>query len=322
MAKSSKIMAELKRAEGVAVLMITPLNKDYTLNEENLRKEVEWCIKNGAHALWPLGYIGEWTVLEEETKKRILEIIADQAKGRVYLAAGCHGINTLQVIRMVNYAQKLGYDCGWISPTTPRPMTPDEIYGFYKMIHDNTTLPIGLYNTYPKGVYIRPSLMKKISELERMIVCKDSIGDYSHIAGLYYEGVHKNMTILGVPYSLTPHMIHGGGGCTAAPQDLALSLEVYNAIRADDWDKAWKLQVNLTAAWPLLLVEALAARVFGAKVTSSVQGFSKAKASLVMQIEMGPPMAPYLPASEAELKSAKESLDIYPKEYRPKPLGK
>jgi dihydrodipicolinate synthase/N-acetylneuraminate lyase len=320
MAKSAKMMAEAKRAEGVGVLMITPLNKDYSLNEENLRKEVEWCIKNGAHGLWPLGYIGEWTVLEEETKRRVMEIVADQAKGRVYIAAGCHGINTLQIIRLVNYAQELGYDCGWISPTTPRPMTPDEIYGFYKMIHDKTTLPIGLYSTYAMGVYIRPSLMKKISELERMIVGKDAIGDYCHIAGIYHEGVHKNMTVLGVPNNMAPHMVYGGGGCTCAPQDLCLSLGVYNAIRAGDWDKAWKLQLTLTAEWPILMAEALAGRVFGAKVTSSIQGFTKAKASLAMGIEMGPPMPPYLPATEAEIKFAKEQLGMYPKEYWPKSL--
>jgi dihydrodipicolinate synthase/N-acetylneuraminate lyase len=49
--------------KGCHVLFITPLNKDYSLNEQAVRDEVEWCIQNGAHGIWPGGYIGEWTVI-------------------------------------------------------------------------------------------------------------------------------------------------------------------------------------------------------------------------------------------------------------------
>jgi len=305
---------------GCQVLFITPLNKDYSLNEQAVRDEVEWCIQNGAHGIWPGGYIGEWTVLEEETKKRLYKICAEQAKGRLYISAGAHGINTLQCIRLANYAQEIGCDSAWISPPTPRKMTQDEIYGHYKMIHDSTTIPLGLYNTYPKGIYMRPSLVARIAELERVVTCKDAIGDICHIAGLFNEckaAIKEGFKILGVPYNMLPIMLFGGPGITSNNWDLAVALELYNAINGGDIKRACELQLVLNGSWPLLMAEALATFAYGSKVETSIIGYCKAKASLCMGIDMGPPMPPFAPASEAELKAIRESLDKLPLKVKP-----
>jgi len=69
----------------------------------------------GLQWIWAGGYIGEWTVLEEETKKQLHEAIADRKRGRFYLSARAHGIDTLQCIRMVNDAGRIGCDSAWIS---------------------------------------------------------------------------------------------------------------------------------------------------------------------------------------------------------------
>lgn len=322
MEKAQKWLEEAKKAEGVGVLLMTPFTKDYQLNEKALRQEVDWCIKVGAHTLWPTGYIGEWNMMEEKMIRRTLEVVADQNKGRLYISAGCHGQNTWQIIERIKFAEQLGYKSAWVSPLTPRPMTPDEIFDFYKTIHDNVSIPIGPYSTYAMGVYIRPSLMRKIAELERALICKDAVGDYCHIAGLYYEGIHKNMTILGVPNNMTPHMIYGGKGCTTSPQDLPLALGVYNAFKAGDMEKCWKLQLLLTAQWPVLMSEALAGRVYGAKVATSLQGFTKMKSSLAMGIDLGPPLHPYSPATNDEIKAAKAAIETYPEGYKPIPFDK
>ena len=56
--------------KGIHLLFITPLKEDYSLNEEAVREEVEWCVQNGLQGIWAGGYIGEWNYLEEEMKKR------------------------------------------------------------------------------------------------------------------------------------------------------------------------------------------------------------------------------------------------------------
>jgi 4-hydroxy-tetrahydrodipicolinate synthase len=306
--------------KGIHLLFITPLNEDYTLNEQAVRDQVEWCVQNGLQGIWAGGYIGEWTVLEEETKKRLYEVIVEQNKGRLYISAGAHGINTLQAIRLVNHAEEIGCDSAWISPPTPRKMTEDEIYGHYEVIHDNTRLPIGLYNTYPKNIYVRPTLMARIAELERVVTIKDAIGDIMHIGCLYNEcaeAIKEGFEILGVPYNMLPHMLYGGAGVTSNNWDAAICLEQYDAVQKGDIKRACELQLMLSASWPFVFAEALALQAYGAKIGSSGIGAMKAKASLCMGIDMGPPMRPFAPPTEAEIQAVKESLERLPIKVKP-----
>ena len=81
----------MKSLQGIMALTYTPLNKDYTLNEEAVRKEIDWVLERGATGIWPGGFAGEWPELEEETRKRHLKVCIDHAGNRVFCAAGCHG---------------------------------------------------------------------------------------------------------------------------------------------------------------------------------------------------------------------------------------
>lgn len=299
-----------KRLEGVMVLIGTPLNKDYSLNEENLRREVDWCVQSGADGIWTVGYFGEYTVLDEETRKRVNEICIDQAKGRLYCVAGCHGISTLQCIRLAKHAESVGCDAAWVAPLTPRRATDDEVYEFYKMIVDNTQIPIVAYSSHFTGVYMRPPLIAKIAAMDRVVGIKDTIRDFSHIVSLYNLGVHKNIKIFTV-LPLLLHLILGGAGCTCYPARLHLSKHLYDAFKRGDMNEAWELQKRLIASWPGLFVDQIAEMTFGAKIEHSIEGWSKAQNSMAMGIDLGPPMHPYAPASEALLKKAKEDIEKY-----------
>ncbi|MBO05984.1 MAG: hypothetical protein CMI58_02965 [Parcubacteria group bacterium] len=306
--------------KGIHLLFITPLKEDYSLNEEAVREEVEWCVQNGLQGIWAGGYIGEWNYLEEEMKKKLYEIIIDQNRGRLYISAGAHGINSAQAIRLVDHAEAIGCDSAWISPPTPRKLTEDEIFGHYKAIHEATRLPLGLYNTYPKNIYVRPSLMVRIAELERVVTVKDALGDIVHIGSLYNDckkAIEEGFEILGVPYNMLPHMLYGGAGVTSNNWDAAICLELDKAVKNGDIKKACDLQLALSASWPFLFSEALAKQAYGAKIDSSGIGVQKLKASLCMGIDMGPPMQPFAPASEAEIAFAKASLESLPIKVKP-----
>lgn len=101
----------MRRLEGIMALTYTPLKEDYRLNEDAVRREIDWVIQRGAAGIWPGGYAGQWPELDEEVRKRHLKVCIDHAKGRVFCAAGCHATHTLQTIRLANYAEEIGYDC-------------------------------------------------------------------------------------------------------------------------------------------------------------------------------------------------------------------
>ena len=58
-------MAQLK---GIVVPILTPMNEDETINEQELRNQVNRMIENGIHGIFPFGTNGEGYILDEKEK--------------------------------------------------------------------------------------------------------------------------------------------------------------------------------------------------------------------------------------------------------------
>ncbi|MBI4319318.1 MAG: dihydrodipicolinate synthase family protein [Chloroflexi bacterium] len=303
-----------KVIEGVGVLMTTPLKNDYTLNEDSVRKQVDWCFEKGAVSMWPCGYIGEWPQLDTDLRKRYFEVTVDQANGRGWVAAGCHSTNLNTTVELVNHAEKVGCDLAWICAVTLRRPTEADLVSQYKYILERTSLPLAVYNSYPTGVYMRAETMVKIAQLsDRIVAIKDSVGDFAHIATVYHAGLGNMVSFFGTGYIMMPHMVFGAAGALASPFTVPMARAAYDAFKEKNWDRAWALQSRMTNERPLLTYPAIAEMTPGAKVTSSHMGYHKAKTSVVTGIEMGPPAPPYAPATEAEMKDILENV----KEFNP-----
>ena len=298
----------MRRLEGVMALTYTPLKEDYRLNEDAVRREIDWVIQRGAAGIWPGGYAGQWPELDEEVRKRHLKVCIDHAKGRVFCAAGCHATHTLQTIRLANYAEEIGYDCAWVSPTMPRKATEDEIYEHHKLILDRTTIPIALYDSSPAGSYMSPELIARIVEMSpRMIAMKAIVGDIVHIASLYHFGVDKRISILGVEWNMLPHLLLGAPGAMGGSDWIPAMRATYEAFKSGNMNRAWELQKAIIAQSPLLIPRT-ASSTTGNKIDHSGIGYLKARFSLMSGIDIGPPMPPYFPASEAEVEKAKNGI--------------
>src|SRR4030095_263821 len=103
-------------------------------------------IDAGVHFLAPCGTTGEAPTLSEDEKTRIVELIVDEAAGRVPVLAGAGGYDTRDVIQMVRRMDRAG--ANGILSVTPyyNKPTPDGLYEHYKAISESTSLPVVVYN--------------------------------------------------------------------------------------------------------------------------------------------------------------------------------
>lgn len=298
----------MKTLAGIMALTYTPFNEDFTLNESAVREEIDWVIKQGATGIWPGTYAGQWPEMDESLRKKHLKICIDHAGDRVFCSAGCHGTNTLTTIRLANYAEKLGYDCAWISPTVPRRATEEEVYEHHKMIFENTSIPIALYDSSPVGTYMAPSLIKKIAALSNKIVAmKAIVSDICHIAEMYRLGLGEQFGIFGVEWNMLPHLELGAPGAMGGSDWVPIMAAVYDAFKSGDMTRAWQLQQIIISQSPLLIPRT-AAMAMGSRIDHSVVGYMKAKFHHISGIDMGPPLPPYKPATEAENEKAKRAV--------------
>src|SRR5205807_5491700 len=85
---------------GVGTALVTPFTKSGDLDEAAIRRLGRRQIDSGVHFLVPCGTTGENPTLTIAEQRRVVEILADEANGRVPILAGAGGYNTKEVIHL------------------------------------------------------------------------------------------------------------------------------------------------------------------------------------------------------------------------------
>ena len=94
---------------GSITALVTPFAGD-TLDEDALRRLVDWQITEGSNGLVPVGTTGESPTLSHDEHKRVVEIVIDEAKGRVPVIAGAGSNSTMEAMDFAIHAEKAGAD--------------------------------------------------------------------------------------------------------------------------------------------------------------------------------------------------------------------
>src|SRR4051794_37721975 len=131
---------------GCGTAMVTPLQKDGSLDEKTLRKLIRRQIEQGIDFLVPCGTTGESPTLTREEHLRVVAITVEESGRKVPVLAGAGGNNTHEVIELAKACQKLGAD--GILSVTPyyNKATQEGLYQHYSAIAGSITIPIILYS--------------------------------------------------------------------------------------------------------------------------------------------------------------------------------
>jgi 4-hydroxy-tetrahydrodipicolinate synthase len=176
-----KIMKTLHR--GVIIPMVTPFYESQELYIHGLRRLTNHLIECGVHGLFPFGSTGEFFSLTPEEKIRILDVVVEEAAGRVRVYAGTGDVSTKETIRHTKMAEEHGAD--GVIVITPFYIVPsdDELYEHFSAISSSTNLPVICYNNPPRtGVKMSVDVISRLSEIPNFVGIKDSCGDIGQTA--------------------------------------------------------------------------------------------------------------------------------------------
>src|SRR6202171_3059495 len=101
---------------GCGTALVTPFTKSGSVDEAAVRRLGRRQIDAGVHFLVPVGTTGESPTLTLAERLRIVEIVAEEANGRVPILAGAGGYDTREVIEVAAEMKKAGAD-GLLSVT-------------------------------------------------------------------------------------------------------------------------------------------------------------------------------------------------------------
>lgn len=132
--------------KGIIPPIITPMKVDETVNEQELRNQVNRLIEAGVHGLFAFGTNGEGYILSDKEKEKVLSVVIEEAAGRVPIYAGTGCVSTKETIEMSKLAQRLGADV--LSIITPwfAKASQEELAEHYTAVAEEVELPIVLYN--------------------------------------------------------------------------------------------------------------------------------------------------------------------------------
>ncbi len=196
--------------EGTATAIITPFKKDGSIDEDGLRRLVDFQEENGVTAIVPCGSTGESATLSHEEHVRVISIVIDQAK-KAKIIAGAGSNCTAEAIELSKGAADLGADgILSISPYYIKP-TQEGIYQHFKAISESTDLPLVLYNVPGRtGSNMTAETTLRLAELPCVKAIKEASGNLSQVQKII-ETKPKDFEVLSGDDGLTFPIIALGG---------------------------------------------------------------------------------------------------------------
>jgi 4-hydroxy-tetrahydrodipicolinate synthase len=254
---------------GVGTALVTPFRKDGSIDEAAVRRLARRQIDSGVHFLSPVGTTGEAPTLSHTEKLRVIELVVEEAAGRVPVLAGAGGYDTRETIALVRDIEKIGAD-GILSvtPYYNKP-TPEGMYQHFKAIAESTRLPIVLYNVPSRtAINLDVTTTARLSEVPNIVGIK-APGDLAQVSEIISATSDDFIVLSGDDPVAVAHMAVGGRGVVSvasneAPAEMAQIIEL---CERGDYAGARKLhhwllplvQVNFVESNPIPVKAAMAA---------------------------------------------------------------
>ena len=167
---------------GCGTALVTPFTSSGAVDEAAVRRLAKRQVEAGVHFLVPCGTTGEAPTLTAEERSRIVEIVVEEAGGRVPVLAGAGGYDTREVTVAARAMQAAGAN-GLLSvtPYYNKP-TAEGLYRHYQAIADATPLPIVVYNVPGRtGCNVDPATLARLSTIPHVVGVKEASGNMTQI---------------------------------------------------------------------------------------------------------------------------------------------
>lgn len=241
----------MSRITGIFCPNIVPFQKDGSIHEEELRKIISWLIEKGIHGLYPNGSTGEFARLSFEERLRVVEIIADENRGRLPILAGAAENSIDLVIRAAERYAKMGVRA--ISVTGPYffKVSAEGVEAYFREVSRRSPLDIVLYNIPQFANEIPVDVVHRLAaDCPNIVGIKDSSRDmprFMHTLSRLRKARPDFSILIGCEEILYPSLMMGGDGGTIASSGVVPEpiVKIYNDFLAGRHEECLRVQFKL-----------------------------------------------------------------------------
>ena len=233
--------------KGSMPALVTPF-RDGAVDLECLKKLVEWHIDQGSHGLVPVGTTGESPTLTHEEHEQVIETVVKTAAGRIPVIAGAGSNNTVEAMRFVEFAARVGADAALVVTPYYNKPTQRGMIAHYEALHDCADIPIIIYNIPGRSVVdMTPDTMGALAKLPRIVGVKDATGDLARVCDQRMSCGADFIQLSGEDATAHGFNAQGGVGCISVTANAAPKLlsQMQEACLSGDYATALDLQDKL-----------------------------------------------------------------------------
>lgn len=247
-------MNHSEKFRGVGVALVTPFRDSGALDEDALRRFVEWQVEQGTDFLVPCGTTGENPALTRTEHLRVVELTIEAAAGNVPVLAGAGSNSTETAIDFALEVIELGADgILTITPYYNKP-SPDGLLRHFSnqaeaIEKKSPGFPMIVYNVPGRtGCNIAPQTLRRISEsIPNVIGIKEASADLDQIQLMIRERQEGFLVLSGDDSWTLPLIALGGDGVISVASNEAPSRmkEMVSAALAGDFEKARRVHYGI-----------------------------------------------------------------------------
>jgi 4-hydroxy-tetrahydrodipicolinate synthase len=255
---------------GVGTALVTPFTRDGALDELAVKRLARRQVEAGVHFLSPCGTTGEAPTLTHRDKLRVVELVLEEAGGKVPVLAGAGGYDTREVIELARDLERVGAD-GLLSvtPYYNKP-TQEGLYQHFKAIAEATSLPIMLYNVPGRtSVNMSVETTLRLSEIRNIVAIKEASANVVQMSEII-AGAREDFLLLSGddPLTVAVMAIGGRGVVSVASNEAPAEMtQIVELCERGDFAAARKLhhwllpliQINFVETNPIPCKAAMAA---------------------------------------------------------------
>ena len=237
---------------GTHTAIVTPF-RNGTLDEEALRKFVDFQFDGGVQGVVPCGTTGESPTLDYEEHDRVIKLTVEFARKRGLVTAGTGSNSTREAIDMTRQAESFGADAALlVAPYYNKP-TQEGLFRHFRDIAKSTSLPIMLYSIPGRcGVEIGVETVVRLADACPNIRAIKEAGGMPERVSQLRQVLPESFEILSGDDTMTlPFMSVGGVGVVSVasniiPKDVT---ELVATALKGDWTGARAIHHRI---YPLL----------------------------------------------------------------------
>jgi 4-hydroxy-tetrahydrodipicolinate synthase len=173
--KSEAKAAARAQFRGVWTAITTPFNEDGSIDEAGLRRNMRHVTEGlRVEGVFCTGVMGEFWALTSAERKRIVELVVEEAQGKCKVIAHTAHTSVDETVELTRHAEDVGADFAtFMNPYYP-PVNEAMIYDYFQYVASRVNIGIWIFDSAFAPVVLSPELTARIAQIENVCGAKIS----------------------------------------------------------------------------------------------------------------------------------------------------